>query len=63
LVLDVPVLIVLGIPQIPDFFALVLAAEEEKACVAVDTGPPRLIQMCEWMASTAAPVRGPNVRA
>jgi hypothetical protein len=37
-----------------------VVVEEAEAPAEADTGRQRAVQMWEWMASTAAPVRGPN---
>ena len=64
LVLDVPVLFSLLTPQI---YGLVLELRlleiHESGQVAENTEPPPLRRLCEWMASTAMPVRGPTARA
>lgn len=63
-VLDAPVLFPL--PEAFVAFAAVIEPMEDMAAEAVaanDTGPPPRLRMCEWMASTATPVRGPNVGA
>lgn len=44
----------------PQDFRMVTFVEETPSVLAVEKPPPRVIQMCEWMARTAAPVRGPN---
>ena len=31
--------------------------------MVVDTGPPGVVRLCEWMASTSVPVRGPDAVA
>ena len=44
----------------PQDFRIATSAEEIPSVLTVEKPPPRVIQMCEWMASTATPVRGPN---
>ena len=46
-------------PPLMDF-PVMISASAGAATDELDTGPPHVPRMCEWMASTAAPVRGPN---
>jgi len=62
-VLDIPVLFPL--PEAFVAFAAVVLSMDDLAAenvAANDTGPPRRWRICEWMACTATPVRGPNAR-
>ena len=61
LVLDVPVFFCLPVPE-SDWFTASTAIMLEPTLILenINTGPPKVLRMCEWMASTAAPVRGPN---
>ena len=61
LMLDAPLLAPLPV-FVMDFVALLVPAldVDEEAPVPLNTGPPPCPRMCEWMASTATPVRGPN---
>ena len=61
LILDVPVFFCLPIPESDWCTASkVVTIEVCQELEGLDTRPPRVLRMCEWMASTAAPVRGPN---
>jgi len=63
-VLDAPVLF--SLPEAFVAFATVVVSMEDVAgqeVAANDTGPPPRPRMCEWMACTATPVRGPNTGA
>ena len=64
LMLDAPLLAPLPV-LVMDFVALLVPVHDwdEEAPVALNTGPPSRPRMCEWMASTATPVRGPNAGA
>jgi hypothetical protein len=61
LVLNSPVFFCLPVPE-SDWFTASEAVKSEprQEPASNNTGPPRVPRMCEWMASTAAPVRGPN---
>lgn len=61
LMIDMPLLAPLPVP-VMDFVALLVPVHnwDEEAPVALNTGPPPCLRMCEWMACTATPVRGPN---
>jgi hypothetical protein len=45
------------------YFALLAAKTVESATEFHNTGPPDGFKLCEWMASTAMPVRGPTLVA
>ena len=61
LLLDVPVFFCLPVPESDWCTASTLVLiESSPELEGPDTGPPRVLRMCEWMARTAAPVRGPN---
>lgn len=61
MVLDVPVFFFLPLPESDWFTASeTVLPEPLKEPEGADAGPPSVPRMCEWMASTAAPVRGPN---
>ena len=61
MVLDVPVFFCLTVPESDWFTASDETLPEPlKEPAATDTGPSKVPRMCEWMASKAAPVRGPN---
>jgi hypothetical protein len=64
LMLDAPLLAPLPV-LVMDFVALLVPVHDwdEEAPVALNTGPPPRPRMCEWMARTATPVRGPNAGA
>jgi hypothetical protein len=51
--------------MVMNFAALLvpLLSAESKTALAMNTGPPPRPRMCEWMARTATPVRGPNAGA
>lgn len=60
-ILDVPVFFCLPFPGSDWFTASEgVLSEPLKEPAGTNTGPSRVPRMCEWMASTAAPVRGPN---
>ena len=61
MILDVPVFFCLAVPESDWFTAsTAMVLEQTAELERPDTGPPDVPRMCEWMASTAAPVRGPN---
>ena len=61
LVLDDPVFFCLSDPESDWFTAsTVVMLEPAPTLENTNTGPTKVLRMCEWMASTAAPVRGPN---
>ncbi len=61
MILDVPVFFCLPVPESDWCTASTLVLfESSPELEGPDTGPPRVLRICEWMASTAAPVRGPN---
>lgn len=61
LVLEAPQLIDFTLPEFHQLILRVVMTEVEAAEVAaLDTGQTRIFRLCEWMSSTAAPVRGPN---
>jgi hypothetical protein len=64
LMLDAPVLVPLPV-LVMDFITVLVPMHDvdEEAPVAQNTGPPPHPRMCEWMARTATPVRGPNAGA
>jgi len=64
LMLNAPVLAPLPV-LVMDFVALLVTVHDldKEAPVALNTGPPPRSRMCEWMARTATPVRGPNAGA
>lgn len=63
--LQAPVEWVLVLPVVVEwvFSALCHEAAEECGTAINNTGPPGDFQLCEWMASTAMPVRGPTTGA
>jgi hypothetical protein len=64
LLLDVPVFSCLPVPESDWFTAsTVVMLEPTPILENTNTGPPKVLRLCEWMASTAAPVRGPNLCA
>jgi hypothetical protein len=63
LIVDAPVLFPVLMPEVI-FAAVILSGETvEGTPEALNTGPPARLRMCEWMARTATPVRGPDVVA
>lgn len=61
LVLDVPFFCVLENWKSAWLYKRDFQLVDDEAKVEVtDPDPPPVARMCEWMASTAAPVRGPN---
>ena len=62
--LDAPIMFCIAMPEVQWLVRSMLPVEGAGLDpIVVDTGPLWLPRMCEWMASTAAPVRGPNVGA
>lgn len=64
LILNAPIMFCLAVPEVQwlvTSLAPLIGRSMEPSVVG--TGPLRLPRMCEWMASTAAPVRGPNAVA
>ena len=60
LAMDVPVFYELESWEPTWVFQSVQLVDEEMSVQVADIGPPFVARMCEWMARTAAPVRGPN---
>lgn len=62
--LDAPVFFCLPVPDTEWLTVkMELRADEATRVLVPDTGPPEVLRMCEWMARTAAPVRGPDAQA
>ena len=64
LLMEAPAFFCLPVPELIWLLdRMTLMDKEEQRTLVAETGPPEGPWMCEWMASTAAPVRGPDLRA